>query len=56
MLYCETSLFSDDDGNISQYFYDSDLCYNFDGNDLNFYVCGDECLDCYFAETFNFEY
>ncbi|CAD8209927.1 unnamed protein product [Paramecium pentaurelia] len=53
MLYCETSLYSDDDGNISQYIYETDLCYKFVGNDLTYYLCEDECLDCQFFEEFN---
>ncbi|CAK84286.1 unnamed protein product (macronuclear) [Paramecium tetraurelia] len=42
MLYCKTSIYSDEDGNISQQFQDSDSCYNFDGNSLSYYKCGDD--------------
>ncbi|CAD8111217.1 unnamed protein product [Paramecium primaurelia] len=48
-----TSLYSHDDGNISQYIYETDLCYKFVGNDLNYYLCEDECLHCQFFEHFN---
>ncbi|CAD8207557.1 unnamed protein product [Paramecium pentaurelia] len=48
-----TSLYSHDDGNISQYIYETDLCYKFVGNDINYYLCEDECLYCQFFEQFN---
>ncbi|CAD8169558.1 unnamed protein product [Paramecium octaurelia] len=49
MLYCKTSLYSDQEGNISRQFQDSDSCYHFDGNSLSYYKCGDDQSSSTFA-------